>query len=309
MNEIPSDYTPLVSNKYQPIADVLKSSNIGFNVDDYAYRVHKLHPEITREQVQSLYNSTPYIGSDKVYRTQEGGFRAGDETGYGRRITLYPNAYTKNTGTKVTTSNANDTMGSTFAHETNHLYTDVLLGGSNDTEKDLLFDAYRPGFVVQDPKFNGDFSEERAINAQIRNRISKENGNVIGADLDKAIDDTPDDVLMDMLFDPNNGYINQGGRKHMQDKNGNWNRTDAVRKALKDVALNQMSFPIENYAANGGKIHIKPENRGKFTALKKRTGHSATWFKQHGTPAQKKMAVFALNSRHWKHGLGGNLFR
>ena len=32
-------------------------------------------------------------------------------------------------------------------------------------------------------------------------------------------------------------------------------------------------------------IHIKPENRGKFTALKKRTGHSASWFKEHGTPA------------------------
>ena len=55
----------------------------------------------------------------------------------------------------------------------------------------------------------------------------------------------------------------------------------------------------------GGKIHIKPENRGKFTALKNRTGHSASWFKAHGTPAQKKMAVFALNARKWKHGDGG----
>jgi hypothetical protein len=26
----------------------------------------------------------------------------------------------------------------------------------------------------------------------------------------------------------------------------------------------------------GGSIHIKPENRGKFTRLKKRTGHSAS---------------------------------
>lgn len=26
----------------------------------------------------------------------------------------------------------------------------------------------------------------------------------------------------------------------------------------------------------GGKIYIKPENRGKFTALKKRTGKSAS---------------------------------
>ena len=59
--------------------------------------------------------------------------------------------------------------------------------------------------------------------------------------------------------------------------------------------------------ASGGRIHIKPENRGKFTALKKRTGHSASWFKAHGTPAQKKMAVFALNAKKWKHGDGGFL--
>lgn len=65
-----------------------------------------------------------------------------------------------------------------------------------------------------------------------------------------------------------------------------------------------MPSPIR---ASGGKIHIKPENRGKFTALKKRTGHSASWFKAHGTPAQKKMAVFALNSRHWRHDNGGLL--
>lgn len=61
--------------------------------------------------------------------------------------------------------------------------------------------------------------------------------------------------------------------------------------------------------ALGGKIHIKPENRGKFTELKKRTGHSATWFKQHGTPAQKKMATFALNAKHWNHADGGPMSR
>lgn len=59
--------------------------------------------------------------------------------------------------------------------------------------------------------------------------------------------------------------------------------------------------------STGGRIYIKPENRGKFTALKERTGHSATWFKEHGTPSQKKMATFALNSKHWNHGDGGFL--
>jgi len=48
---------------------------------------------------------------------------------------------------------------------------------------------------------------------------------------------------------------------------------------------------LDNNKALGGNlfkkggIYIKPENRGKFTALKKRTGHSASWFKAHGTPA------------------------
>ena len=60
--------------------------------------------------------------------------------------------------------------------------------------------------------------------------------------------------------------------------------------------------------SEGGSIHIKPENRGKFTALKERTGHSASWFKAHGTPAQKKMAVFALNAKKWKHSHGGIKF-
>lgn len=65
--------------------------------------------------------------------------------------------------------------------------------------------------------------------------------------------------------------------------------------------------PFGNTFADGGKIYIKPENRGKFTALKERTGKSATWFKEHGTPAQKKMATFALNSKHWSHADGGPL--
>jgi len=85
----------------------------------------------------------------------------------------------------------------------------------------------------------------------------------------------------------------------------------AFNRMIEDTSiqnnLSEYQFPIGNGYANGGKIHIKPENRGKFTALKKRTGHSATWFKEHGTPAQKKMAIFALNAKKWKHGLGGLL--
>lgn len=65
--------------------------------------------------------------------------------------------------------------------------------------------------------------------------------------------------------------------------------------------------PFGNTFADGGNIHIKPENRGKFTRLKERTGKSSTWYKEHGTPEQKKMATFALNARKWKHAFGGDL--
>ena len=85
----------------------------------------------------------------------------------------------------------------------------------------------------------------------------------------------------------------------------------AVRSGISDLRTIQEVYNTyaqggdlleeDNIYAKGGKIHIKPENRGKFTALKERTGHSASWFKENGTPAQKRMAVFALNAAKWNH--------
>lgn len=82
---------------------------------------------------------------------------------------------------------------------------------------------------------------------------------------------------------------------------------NAANKGRLTSLPNSFESPELNTFAEGGKIYIKPENRGKFTALKERTGKSATWFKEHGTPAQKKMATFALNSRKWEHEDGGPL--
>ena len=74
------------------------------------------------------------------------------------------------------------------------------------------------------------------------------------------------------------------------------------RRKKRDAKRNKKNLNKPHYASGKDSgIHIKPENRGKFTRLKKRTGKSASWFKAHGTPAQKKMATFALNARKWKH--------
>lgn len=52
---------------------------------------------------------------------------------------------------------------------------------------------------------------------------------------------------------------------------------------------------------NGGDIHIKPENRGKFTATMKRTGKTAEELSHSSNPLTRKRAIFALNARKWHH--------
>ena len=72
----------------------------------------------------------------------------------------------------------------------------------------------------------------------------------------------------------------------------------AMQNGISDINTIRDAY---NMYADGGNINIKPENRGKFTELKERTGKSSTWYKEHGTPEQKKMAIFALNARKWNH--------
>ena len=73
--------------------------------------------------------------------------------------------------------------------------------------------------------------------------------------------------------------------------------------------------PDEHYLVGvkkqGGSIHIKPENRGKFTEYcgGKVTDECIQRAKRSGNKKLIKRAVFAQNSRSWskKHFLGGQL--
>lgn len=73
-------------------------------------------------------------------------------------------------------------------------------------------------------------------------------------------------------------------------------------------------FGIQIPFAKSG-IHIKKENRGKFTASAKASGESV---QEHAnkvlknpkaTKLQKKRAVFAKNAKKWKHEDGGGIHR
>lgn len=54
-----------------------------------------------------------------------------------------------------------------------------------------------------------------------------------------------------------------------------------------------------DYLKKGKKIYIKPENRGKFTETKKRTGKTAEELSHSKNPLTRKRALFELNSRKW----------
>lgn len=59
--------------------------------------------------------------------------------------------------------------------------------------------------------------------------------------------------------------------------------------------------------AEGG-IHIKPENRGKFTAYKERTGKTTEEALHSPNAHVRQMANFARNASKWKHAMGGNMY-
>lgn len=59
----------------------------------------------------------------------------------------------------------------------------------------------------------------------------------------------------------------------------------------------------EEYAYGG--IHINPKNKGKFNALKKKTGKSTAQLTHSKNPLTRKRAIFAQNAKKWKHAYGG----
>lgn len=75
--------------------------------------------------------------------------------------------------------------------------------------------------------------------------------------------------------------------------------------SIKNAAVNAVNKKQEALFKKGGGIHIKPENKGKFTATMKRTGKTAEQLAHSKNPLTRKRAIFAINSRKWKHLFGG----
>lgn len=90
-------------------------------------------------------------------------------------------------------------------------------------------------------------------------------------------------------------------RIYYQDSPDAYNKAQTFyRQMLEEQGKQEGDNVVVKYK-DGGSIHIAPSKKGTFTELKERTGKSSTWYKEYGTPEQRKMATFALNARKWSH--------
>lgn len=187
----------------------------------------------------------------------------------------------------------------------------------------VLTKAYDMDFVnLPNTKYAGSLEgyphmEREAVTTNADSRrilFDKKHANNWSLELkDKLIDKVPKEDIFDAV-EQANGY----GRRYIQFLRDNGKLTEEkanqFREAMKYKGILAVPMAVgagygliggsNNVTFNKGKdsgIHIKPQNRGKFNKLRQRTGKSASWFKAHGTPAQKKMATFALNARKWEH--------
>jgi len=94
------------------------------------------------------------------------------------------------------------------------------------------------------------------------------------------------------------GGIGQGGEEEIK-QIGDIKMPRTVGKV--NMTPNVMHFK------DGGTIHINPANKGKFNALKKRTGKTTEELTHSKNPLTRKRAVFAQNAAKWHHEGGGLL--
>jgi hypothetical protein len=71
---------------------------------------------------------------------------------------------------------------------------------------------------------------------------------------------------------------------------------------LAESKLNKIISESINLIIEGKSgIHIKKKNKGKFNALKKKTGKSTEELTHSKNPLTRKRAIFAQNAKRWSH--------
>lgn len=83
-------------------------------------------------------------------------------------------------------------------------------------------------------------------------------------------------------------------------KNGNTYSAPTFSELMYVKPPFKFKMPEFKHGKDSG-IHINPKNRGKFNALKKRTGKTTEQLTHSKNPLTRKRAIFAQNAKKWKH--------
>lgn len=83
-------------------------------------------------------------------------------------------------------------------------------------------------------------------------------------------------------------------------KNGNTYSAPTFSELMYIKPPFKFKMPKFKHGKDSG-IHIDPKNRGKFNALKKRTGKTTEQLTHSKNPLTRKRAIFAQNAKKWKH--------
>lgn len=143
---------------------------------------------------------------------------------------------------------------------------------------------------------------------QIYDSVRVNNPGATYFDIKQQFDSIPDsggeyitNPYLHYLANPNNTYSSAELRKmgmHSAANNRAYllNPTEAKSHMMENL---YPVYPIPSYKDGG--IHIKKKNRGKFNALKKRTGKSTEELTHSKNPLTRKRAIFAQNAAKWNH--------
>lgn len=112
------------------------------------------------------------------------------------------------------------------------------------------------------------------------------------------------------IFSGNKKARDRANELNLEAKRANEQYLASFENAASNTHNTMFNNTLLNMAAKGGKIYIKPQNRGKFTEYcgGKVTEECIARGKRSSSPTIRKRATFAANARKWHHSLGGNLF-
>jgi len=177
----------------------------------------------------------------------------------------------------------------------------------NETFRDPM--TGETGMVDGPSHDNGGIEMSLAEGTQIWSDRLKHNGRTFAsltkpiinkiANIEKGLDTNPNS-----RFKQNSIKLLNAQLDFFFDKQESNKQQDEMKRTLKKQEGGVVDDMGNYHYANGG-IYIKPENRGKFTAYKERTGKTTEEALHSPDPHVRQMANFAKNAAGWKHAMGG----